>query len=459
MSLKKIIIWSVILFVFSSSILFCDFPETDPPVSDSVQRRTKQANSSAFTLVPRAGSSEILLQANFDAIDRHALNAPESVRANPGMLSAYLVKPAENDLEKVRAIFRWITENIEYDIQGYLTKNYGDLKPEGVLRSGRAVCSGYSGLFAELANEAGIEVREISGWAKGASYRVGEKISGPTNHAWNAVKIEGFWYFIESTWGAGHGDITESRFIRRFENYWFLTPPDQFIYTHFPEDPKWQLLQSPISKSEFENLPYLRAAFFKYGLELKDILENVIRVDSDLSLSINSPEESFISVALLKNSQRLPRKLTFLQRKGSQYQIDAVFPHSGDFILRVYAGDKFSGDTLVWATDFKVKVSKGKAGRIGFPKRYTIYNKENAFLHTPKTAYLESGSTYSFRISVPNAQKVALIAGGEWQYLEKMADIFEVRQTVGEGEIVLAALFPEAKKFSYLLEYTGIKNK
>lgn len=48
----------------------------------------------------------------FTAIDEHALSAPDSVRSSVKELAAYLTDPAENDLLKVRSIFRWITSTL-----------------------------------------------------------------------------------------------------------------------------------------------------------------------------------------------------------------------------------------------------------------------------------------------------------------------------------------------------------
>jgi transglutaminase-like putative cysteine protease len=40
--------------------------------------------------------------------------APSSVEESTDTLAKYLAKPAQNDLEKVRALYVWICENIRY---------------------------------------------------------------------------------------------------------------------------------------------------------------------------------------------------------------------------------------------------------------------------------------------------------------------------------------------------------
>ena len=62
----------------------------------------------------------------------------------------YLIKGARTELEKFRVIFRWITNNIKYDV-GFLDgRGKGGTEPEDVLRNGFSVCAGYSKLYEYL---------------------------------------------------------------------------------------------------------------------------------------------------------------------------------------------------------------------------------------------------------------------------------------------------------------------
>ncbi|VDI40278.1 Hypothetical predicted protein [Mytilus galloprovincialis] len=105
----------------------------------------------------------------------------------------------------------------------------------------------------------GITCKKISGYAKGYGHNLGEIItfSQDTDNAWNAVRLEGVWRFIETTWGAGYVDKNQE-FIKKFNNFYFLTSPENFIYDHFPyfnsnieESKQWQLLEKPITIEEY----------------------------------------------------------------------------------------------------------------------------------------------------------------------------------------------------------------
>jgi transglutaminase/protease-like cytokinesis protein 3 len=48
------------------------------------------------------------------------------------------------------------------------------------------------------------------------------------------------WYLIDSTWGVKDKDNLDSE----VNDFYFLTDPKKFVYTHLPENEKWQLLDN-----------------------------------------------------------------------------------------------------------------------------------------------------------------------------------------------------------------------
>lgn len=54
----------------------------------------------------------------------------------------------------------------------------------------------------------------------------------------------------------------------RFDDFYFLTDPEEFIDSHFPDEEKWQLLDMPITVGEFERRVFKTSAFFTMGLRL-----------------------------------------------------------------------------------------------------------------------------------------------------------------------------------------------
>ena len=62
--------------------------------------------------------------------------------------------------------------------------------------------------------------------------------------------------------------------------FYFLTDPEEFIFTHFPDEESWQLLARPVSKQEAQHMPCLSPDFFRYGLILHAPSKCAIQCDT-----------------------------------------------------------------------------------------------------------------------------------------------------------------------------------
>ena len=180
-----------------------------------------------------------------------------------------ILSNAKSAVECHWMIFYWIACNIEYDVISYFNDEIPAQSAEEVFRTKKGVCAGYSRLYQYLCNQLGMTCEEISGYSKGYGYdqREEQGVSLEKDHAWNAVQISDHWYLIDSTWGTG--TLTKTKIFKRELNcYYFLAPPHQMIYHHLPEDPKWQLLRTPIDTTQYIQIPKIRPEYFQLKLEL-----------------------------------------------------------------------------------------------------------------------------------------------------------------------------------------------
>ena len=236
--------------------------------SSSASRSLDSSRASSSSSVSTPSSSQSLPAlprdpAAYAEIDRHSLAATTEAETNLESLAAYLVKPARTDDEKARAIYRWITDRISYDVETFLAHKPHETRPDAILKSRKCVCDGYSNLFQRLCKEAGLEAKVVDGVAKGIGFAEGSG-SKQDNHAWNVVKLGGSWYLVDATWGAGR--VNGDKFQKAFASWFFLSPPDAFIFTHYPREPQWSLLPSPPTRNEFEKLPKVDDVLFEYGV-------------------------------------------------------------------------------------------------------------------------------------------------------------------------------------------------
>lgn len=217
-----------------------------------------------------------LKQSNFYDID----NKVESIAvAKTDTLAKQLAALGSTEREKVRAIFRWITENIAYNVRPVGRKkntqalfyeepddssatlpSLNERVAKKVLYKGVAFCEGYSRLFKTLCDHAGIKAEIIYGYARTNNNR-----RFGVNHAWNAVYFDSAWHLLDVTWASGVVTFT-NEFVRQYNDFYFLTPPEQFIRDHYPEDQKWTLLDNPPVYREYNQSPFRYSGYIKAGI-------------------------------------------------------------------------------------------------------------------------------------------------------------------------------------------------
>ncbi|XP_076307028.1 hillarin-like [Tachypleus tridentatus] len=216
----------------------------------------------------------------FADLDQVAINVAQEDQVTFTDLVRLLIRDCHSDVEKARAIFRWITvknlNNMTFD------DNLNADTPMGILRGIKHGTESYHVLFKRLCSYAGLHCVVIKGYSKSAGYQPGVKFEDNRfRNSWNAVYVAGAWRFVQCNWGARHlvnakevpkpGSKGKSDSLRyEYDDHYFLTDSKEFIYEFFPLQPEWQLLKDPITLREFEELPFVRSLFFRYGLYFPD---------------------------------------------------------------------------------------------------------------------------------------------------------------------------------------------
>jgi len=431
------------------------------PTALTAQKPTQKPPSGGGPVVTPAATPAQLAAAratpapSFAAADSLADAAPPAIEQSVPALAAYLARAGSDEIMRARALYRWIAGHIDYDVAGFRAGNYGDLSPEGVLRSRSSVCEGYARLAEALGTAMGLQVQVVPGWSKGYGYTSGQRFDGPTNHAWNAVSINGQWRLMDPTWGAGYLD-EHTQFVRRFQEHYFLTAPDAFVFDHLPQDPRWQLLDRPISAAEYEDLVYLRPMFFLAGFRIGSHARARIAATDrvTVTLGVTQPVQVSASVVDVATDQALAEELTFVQVSAAEARVDAIFPRPGDYLLRVFAKPLGAEGSLSWVLDYRVQASQG-AGEAEYPMAYGSFGARGATLFEPLSGVLQAGRTYRFRLRAPGALDVAVVAGGQWTHLAASGADFSGDVTAAAGTVVVYAKYQAGANFTGLLRYTG----
>ena len=312
------LIITIFLFVFTNISLFSQNSDTiNNIINETINRAIKNGDCKtlhAFVQETTGKDPKLLTSANqtlrkYSAIDgsttKYRTNrmAPrvrsigkelsENVFINPRQylpdIVAKLIGGVNDQFSKTKILHDWICDNISYDTEMYFVhRQITNQDYVSILKKKKAVCSGYTNLFNEMCNLAGIESIGISGYSKGFGYS--GTLGANSDHDWNAVRINNKWYLVDVTWDAGYVD--HKTFIKKYTTNYLFLDSRSFLYSHLPINEKFQFYAPVLTKEQFVIEPLIRGAYFKYGLVLK----------TDLPLYNNSISETFSFDIELKNS-------------------------------------------------------------------------------------------------------------------------------------------------------------
>jgi hypothetical protein len=261
------------------------------------------------------------------------------VKQDPGRrlpdLVRALVAGRADDFDRVKALHDWVAMNIAYDVEAYAGRSPMVTEPYAVISRGASVCQGYSEVFQVLCGLAGIECAVLSGYGRGASFDIlDDSLPRSSNHAWNAVHIGDRWYLVDCTWDAGA--VSYDGYHASYSTEYLFTDPAGFGHTHFPEDPRWQLVERPVAYEEFRDLPYLTGAFFQFGLSMIGRVTRVIAADDWCTLELRVPDGVEVTGFLMAAEYSTGRQM-FSSRTGTVVRLEDTFAGPGTLLLNLSA--------------------------------------------------------------------------------------------------------------------------
>eukprot|EP00063_Salmo_salar_P079748 XP_014054583.1 PREDICTED: kyphoscoliosis peptidase [Salmo salar] len=350
--------------------------EGQAPVKPKLQPRPRQSSSSvkSGSVSKKKLKKELFATTEvFSRVDNHAINTGKlrsqkifSVPTITQTITQTITEGAQNELEKLRAIWIWLCHNIEYDVSGYLGLTDKLCSPERVIETGRGVCCGYSSVCMQMCQEAGIECQEVSGHGKGIGYRQGQSYQNTKSlHMWNAVKLGGHWYLLDACWGAGRVDMDNKAFIKRYDDFYFLTDPEDFINSHCPDEQEWQLLDDPIPLEEFEKRVLKTSEFYRLGLTLlhpKHFLLVTENGEASVSMKFTKPVDFTYQISQRNGCE--PKAVNsssgLLTVTRESMRLRLLPPTGGTYDVMIFARSGNNSGTFSWVCSLLVECPEQK---------------------------------------------------------------------------------------------------
>jgi len=213
--------------------------------------------------------------------------------------------------DKAEAIFKWVTNNIAYDMKMYEDFKTGERdkrkgkriprskmeehnanKVSTALKKKKGICEDYALVFKAIADEANLETVSIKGWIRNDPSKLR---STGMKHVWNGVKIDGQWLYCDATYASGFlNNYDEFVFDYEGDSYFFPNK-EQMQYTHFAKDTTYKLTPVALTKAEFKVRPLVGKGFFTNQVTNLDPNQVAINVKRGENITIAFESEGELS--------------------------------------------------------------------------------------------------------------------------------------------------------------------
>jgi transglutaminase-like putative cysteine protease len=207
-----------------------------------------------------------------------------------------------------KALHDYVVLRLHYDtptslLTGEALANRPSQKADDVFAARTGVCEGYARLYKALGEAAGLEMAYITGFIRDAHRNSGAAATDDAIkaalegnlHAWNAVKIDGQWLFVDATWDDPVSDDNSQTLT---ETYLF-TPPRLFGLDHHPDQDAWQLVPNPIGIGDFARQPLLAPTIGELGIVLEEPNRSQVTADNGaVHVVIGNPFGSGVAVRI-----------------------------------------------------------------------------------------------------------------------------------------------------------------
>lgn len=372
-----------------------------------------------------------------------------------------LLTAGEADLfMKMKLIHDWIALSIEYDEEMAQQEFVRGQDLAMVLRTRKAVCAGYARLFSAMSAAAGIDSILVNGRVRSIAIASSGNL---TPHAWNLVRIGGRPYLVDVTFDAA--TIVRGRHVQSYSTDYLFAPPEQMKYTHFPDEPAYQLLSRPLDMQTFLSQPLVTPAYFTLDIRILKPLSSMAPLAGTLTtsgmceLEIEAPADVYIDGGLYRSDGReLPQAAMAHRMSATRWRVQYAAPSRGLWHALLFAA-KFPAEgnplTMQGVLRFNLQASEGWPSSPAFPLTTALYGERpGEYLVSPLAGILQAGSRQTF-VYVSRAAYAALLYGNNFLPMQRTApDRFELAMAVPRTDQLKLAISDQGDLYRTVLVWT-----
>ncbi|HMG82153.1 MAG TPA: transglutaminase domain-containing protein [Ferruginibacter sp.] len=203
---------------------------------------------------------------DFAVVDEYIKKIGPLDTLNMGTISYIITRKFPDKVDKARAIYDWIANNISYDCRAAKADDNKNDNSAAILKYRMATSVGYATLFQDMCSVANVRCLTIDGYIKISIEDIDNKPDA-VNYMWDVVQLgeaSQDWYYIDPAAGSGHMNDKQTIFIKSFSDNYFFADKNIFNNQHFPDNTAWVLGNGYTNIKDFYGLPIVKDAAYDF---------------------------------------------------------------------------------------------------------------------------------------------------------------------------------------------------
>lgn len=376
---------------------------------------------------------------NLNLVDKSArfVNSLPPLTNPTSLAHGYVCRPYKSDVQRLRAIFTWVSEKISWDEP--VEELDVDLKR--VLQTKRGCSQEVAYLVKEMCAAVGLYAEAIQGYLKspGELFDL-DSLSRP-NHWWNSVLVDGEWRAMDCSL-ANPTNPQRAQFANNSsptaEDWYFLARPTEICFTHVPVYPEEQHICPPVSPDVLLALPAACPAYFKHDLKFPEYDTSILFIegletfqfrllvppDVECAAEVEAPSFARDADGDYFESGEIVRKRALVQpdwvNGQKRFTVKAILPgDEGQGMVKVYAGKRglmHSSRDIPHPVALALPISHiGENPSYDFVLRHPTPHaqRHDLYIMQPQCARLAINNTFVFAVRQHPASLQAPFVGNE----------------------------------------------